>query len=213
MTNDYAHGYMDPDQDHTAARADLVREWAGLLNRADVLILDTETTGLDWPEIVDIAVIDTRGYRRLNRLVLPAQSDIEAGAVAVHGITPEKLREAQAPTFTALAPRLQQLVTGASDILIYNADFDIASVRVSLKNNELPDDLGNMIAGKARCIMLDYAFLAGSWHDYWEGWAWHKLVNAARWENVPRAGAHRALADCKMVLGIMRSIVARMAAA
>lgn len=25
MTNDYAHGYMDPDQDHTAARADLVR--------------------------------------------------------------------------------------------------------------------------------------------------------------------------------------------
>ena len=97
MTNDYAHDYMDPDQDHTAARADLVREWAGLLNRADVLILDTETTGLDWPEIVDIAVIDTRGYRRLNRLVLPAQSDIEAGAVAVHGITPEKLREAQAP--------------------------------------------------------------------------------------------------------------------
>ena len=104
----------------------------------------------------------------------------------------DKLREEGAPKFCALAPRLQHNVGGATDILIYNSDFDIAAVRVSLENNGVPADMGAIIADKSRCFMLDYAFLAGVWHDYWEGWAWHKLVDAARWEGISSARAHRA---------------------
>ena len=132
-----------------------------LLNRADVLIVDTETTGLYWPEIVDIAIIETRGYRRMNRLVLPEKMEIETDAIGVHRIRMDKLREEGTPKFSAMAPRLQQIVGGATDILIYNADFDIAAVRVSLENNGVPADMGTMIADKSRCFMLDYAFLAG----------------------------------------------------
>ena len=62
-----------------------------LLNRADVLIVDTETTGLYWPEIVDIAIIETRGYRRMNRLVLPEKMEIETDSIGVHRIRMDKL--------------------------------------------------------------------------------------------------------------------------
>ena len=75
-----------------------------LLNRADVLIVDTETTGLYWPEIVDIAIIETRGYRRMNRLVLPEKMEIETDAIRVHRIRMDKLREEGTPKFSALAP-------------------------------------------------------------------------------------------------------------
>ena len=38
----------------------LTMEWVGLLNRLDVLILDSETTGVsNRSEMVDIALIDT----------------------------------------------------------------------------------------------------------------------------------------------------------
>ena len=109
--------------------------------------------------------------------------------------------------------RMQQLVNEASAVCIYNAGFDLDAISVSLQNNDISDDLANMICSKSRCIMRDYAFLGGDWHDYWDGWAWCKLVEAARRENIPQAGAHRALYDCKMVLGIMRAVVSRGGAA
>ena len=84
-----------PDPEQQAA---LVQAWAGLLGRRDVLILDTETTSLDRPEVVDISIIDTRGYRRMDRLVMPKYG-IEQGAQRVHWISIEHLSERQAPTF------------------------------------------------------------------------------------------------------------------
>ena len=204
---------LGPGGDHADIRAALVGEWDNLLGRADVLVLDTETTGLCCPEVVDIAVIDTRGYRRLNRLVQPAREKIESGATRVHGITMDHLKEEGAPQFSSLMQRMQQLVNEASAVCIYNAGFDLDAISVSLQNNDISDDLANMICSKSRCIMRDYAFLGGDWHDYWDGWAWCKLVEAARRENIPQAGAHRALYDCKMVLGIMRAVVSRGGAA
>ena len=204
-----AYDELGPCGDHAAARAAVVDEWAGLLGRADVLVLDTETTGLSCPEVVDIAVIDTRGYRRLNRLVRPARERIEPEAARVHGLTMDELEEQGAPPFSTLLPRMQQLVSDAAEVCIYNAGFDLDAILVSLQYNGLLEDLAGMISGRSRCIMRDYAFLGGDWHDYWQGWAWHKLTEAARWEGVPRTGAHRALYDCKMVLGIMRALVAR----
>ena len=49
------------------------REWKPLLDRHDVLILDTETTGRSRSaQIVEIALLDTRGVVRINSLVMPA---------------------------------------------------------------------------------------------------------------------------------------------
>ena len=47
--------------------------WKSLLDRRDVLIVDTETTGLDsTAEIIEIAMLDTTGKPRFEALALPA---------------------------------------------------------------------------------------------------------------------------------------------
>ena len=44
-------------------------DWPGLLGRDDVLILDTETTGLGRDaEVIEVAVINTRGAQVLHSL-------------------------------------------------------------------------------------------------------------------------------------------------
>ena len=186
----------------------LVKAWAGLLGRRDVLILDTETTSLDRPEVVDIGIIDTRGYRRMDRLVLPKYS-IDPGAQRVHGISKEHLAECQAQTFNAIAPRLQRLLEEAAVICIYNSEFDLSALKTSAECAGNSADWVQEAGKKARCIMDDYAYLVGWWHDYWQDWQWHKLTVAAGREGVPLRNAHRAVWDCKMTLGIMRSVVAR----
>ena len=197
-----------------ARQAALVQTWAGLLGRRDVLILDTETTGLGEADIVDIGIIDTRGYRRMDRLIMPGL-EIDQEAQRVHGITKEHLNEQQAPPFSAVFGRIRHLLDGAEEICIYNADFDMGALRGTARRAGVMGDgeWYRAINNKTRCIMHDYAFLHGAWHDYWQGWTWCKLTEAAHWEGVPSTGAHRALQDCKMVLGIMRSVVARGGAA
>ncbi len=47
--------------------------WNDLLDREDVLIVDTETTGLDAKaEVIEIAAVDTCGKIRIHALTLPA---------------------------------------------------------------------------------------------------------------------------------------------
>ena len=193
-----------------ARQAALVQTWAGLLGRRDVLILDTETTGLGEADIVDIGIIDTRGYRRMDRLIMPGL-EIDQEAQRVHGITREQLIEQQAPPFRAVFQRIRKLLDGADEICIYNADFDLGCLAGSARRAGVWDggEWFWTISNKTNCIMHDYALLHGVWHDYWEGWAWCKLIEAAHRESVPSTGAHRALFDCKMVLGIMRAVVAR----
>lgn len=51
-----------------------MKRWArDLLNRTDVLILDTETTGLGHTaELVELAIVDTTGKVLFDELVKPA---------------------------------------------------------------------------------------------------------------------------------------------
>ena len=195
----------EPDPERQSV---LLQAWAGLLGRRDVLILDTETTSLDRPEVVDIGIIDTRGYRRMDRLVMPIYS-IEPGAQSVHGISKAHLTEHQAPTFDVVLSRLQRLMDEAAVICIYNSEFDLAALKTSAECAGVSGDWVEQAEKKARCIMDDYAYLVGWWHNYWQDWQWHKLTVAAGREGVPLRNAHRAVWDCKMTLGIMRAVVAR----
>ena len=71
------------------------------------LILDTETTGLDHAEIVEIAVINHLGEALLNTLVRPAIS-IPAEVTDIHGITDECVKDA--PTFPEIYPSLAEVM-------------------------------------------------------------------------------------------------------
>lgn len=99
------------------------------------VILDTETTGLsaeDGHRIIEIGcveLIDRRPSGRTLHLYLNPERDIDAGALAVHGLSVERLRDE--PVFAQIAERLVDFVAGA-EVLIHNAPFDIGFLDAEL---------------------------------------------------------------------------------
>ena len=99
------------------------------------VILDTETTGLEWDlghRVIEIGCIELLGRRvtenRFHRFINPERS-IDHGALEVHGISAESLLGK--PKFREIADELLEFISG-SELVIHNADFDIGFL-----NNEL----------------------------------------------------------------------------
>ncbi|TAG81143.1 MAG: DNA polymerase III subunit epsilon [Betaproteobacteria bacterium] len=93
-----------------------------------LVFLDTETTGLDpklGHKIIEVGAVEAVD-RRLTGLTfhryLNPDRDIDAGALAVHGITNEFLHDK--PRFFEIAAELAQFLEGAT-IVIHNAAFDL----------------------------------------------------------------------------------------
>ena len=111
--------------------------WArGVLSDSStVIILDTETTGLDLSaEIVQISLITIDGASLFDSLVKPTQP-IPPEATAIHHIT--DLDVAQAPSFNMIYDRLKALLEGKR-VVTYDADFDIQMLRQSGRHYHLP---------------------------------------------------------------------------
>lgn len=99
------------------------------------VILDTETTGLDFrtgDRVIEIGCVEMIGRKltgtRFHRYINPAR-EIDAGAVAVHGLTAEFL--ADKPRFADIAAEFIEFVRDA-ELVIHNAAFDVGFL-----NNEL----------------------------------------------------------------------------
>jgi DNA polymerase III subunit epsilon len=92
------------------------------------IVLDTETTGLDPKEghrLIEIGcveLVDRRLTRNQFHHYLQPDREIDAGAVEVHGITNEMLRDK--PRFPEIADAFLAYVTG-SELIIHNAAFDL----------------------------------------------------------------------------------------
>lgn len=99
------------------------------------IVLDTETTGLsaeDGHRIIEIGcieIVDRRLTGRSLHLYLNPERDIDEGALAVHGLTRERLEGE--PRFAEVAERLLGFVRDA-EILIHNAPFDLAFLDAEL---------------------------------------------------------------------------------
>lgn len=108
-----------------------------------LLFLDTETTGLD-PQaghrIIEIGVVEVFD-RRLTRhdfhVFCNPERDLDAEAVAVHGLTAEFL--ADKPPFAVIAEDfLAYLQEKPAKILAHNANFDLGFVNTELAKAGLP---------------------------------------------------------------------------
>jgi DNA polymerase-3 subunit epsilon len=92
------------------------------------IVLDTETTGLDPQEghrIIEIGcveIVDRVATGNNFHRYLQPDREIDADAVAVHGISNEMLREQ--PRFAEVAEELLAYLAGA-ELVIHNAAFDI----------------------------------------------------------------------------------------
>lgn len=167
------------------------------------LILDTETTGLgDDAEIIEISIIDCTGKIFLDTLVKPLKS-IPAAATAIHGITNDMV--ADAPTWRDIH---YQFVALSNDrtLLIYNASFDSRLIFQTAATNNCPVPEKKYIFD-AECVMKTYAEYYGQWDQKRNKFKWQRLANAAEQQGVVIDGTpHRALADCKTTLGVIRAM-------
>jgi DNA polymerase-3 subunit epsilon len=105
------------------------------------IVVDTETTGLDPRQghrIIELAAIELDGrkvsLRRFHRYLNP-EREIEAGAVAIHGLTYERLQnEAK---FADIAPSFLEFIADA-ELIIHNAPFDIGFLNHELELIGMP---------------------------------------------------------------------------
>lgn len=184
--------------------------WAdALLDRDDVLIIDTETTGLhEGAEVCQLALINTRGEVLLDTLVRP-YGEMDPGAEEVHGISMERL--ALAPRFDPVWAVIKPELAGRQ-VVIYNKAFDL---------KRMAESLAAAMVGAARQAKLETyrqarAEIDGAaasydcamhWYAQWVGdWsAWH---GSYRWPRLP-GGDHTALGDAQATLAVLRRMANR----
>lgn len=171
--------------------------WNELLERTDVLILDTETTGLGpEAEIIEIAVIDSTGAVLLDTVCLP-QNDIPKAASDIHGLTYRRLKRLGAQPWPRIHEEVITVLQGASLVLGWNVSFDRRILQQTANRHGL-----RMSKVSWRDLLADYRAMRPKGR--------HRLGDAARREHVAGNGsAHRALTDCQTVLAVMRAVVGR----
>ncbi len=104
------------------------------------IVIDTETTGL-YPQqghrIIELAALEMVSRRptgNLRHWYLNPERDIDADAVAIHGLTWEKLKNE--PRFADIADEFMSFCQGA-EWIIHNAPFDIAFLDAELARLDL----------------------------------------------------------------------------
>ena len=100
------------------------------------IILDTETTGLDVTrnhkiiEIGCIELIDRKFTGNKFHMYLNPKREIDQGAISVHGITNEFLKDK--PLFSDVKNDLIEFIDG-SELVIHNAPFDVGFLEYEFK--------------------------------------------------------------------------------
>lgn len=113
------------------------------------VVLDTETTGMpvtDGHRIIEIGCVELDGRRLTGRhfhVYLQPGREIDEGAIAVHGITNEYVKDM--PRFREVADDFFEFIKGAQ-LIIHNAAFDVGFI-----NNEFA-----LLGQSERADVADY---------------------------------------------------------
>lgn len=152
----------------SSVRACVVRAIQSVLDqyRPSVVAFDTETTGLRGA-VVQAALVELDAHGRtqstFSGIVAPPSGYVmEAGAVAVHGITPARIdAEAESPTvfFSELMTRFKRARDEGKRLVAHNSAFDVSRLNETLSAHGFKDRLGDvfctMRGAKRHCGMVD----------------------------------------------------------
>ena len=127
------------------------------------VVLDTETTGMpvaDGHRIIEIGCVELMGRRLTGRhfhVYLQPDREIDEGAIAVHGITNDALKDK--PRFKEVADEFFEFIKGAQ-LIIHNAAFDVGFINnefALLKQHDRADI-------SEHCSILDTLMMARERH-------------------------------------------------
>ena len=127
------------------------------------VVLDTETTGLEVErghriiEIGCVELLNRRASGRYFHAFLNPEREVEAGAVAVHGLSRARLEHE--PKFAEIATELMQFIEG-SELIIHNAPFDVGFLEREFNLLAPPTP----VLLRSVCSVLDTLALARSRH-------------------------------------------------
>ncbi len=171
-----------------------------VLDKRDFLVLDTETTGLNDPEIVSIGIVDNNGKVVIDELVRPAKL-IEPGASRITGITNDLVRNS--PLFPTIYERLKDAVSGKL-VVIYNAAYDLQVLDASCRRHNL-----EMPQFSHWCAMKWFAKVYRKWDASKNDFKWQRLSRAASYFDIDQQHSHNALADCMTTLQVVEAGLTR----
>jgi DNA polymerase III subunit epsilon len=126
------------------------------------IVLDTETTGLDprqghkMIEVGCIELLDRKLTGNNLHFYVNPEREIDAGAIAVHGITNEFLQDK--PVFSDVAKDLLEFLKG-TEVIIHNAPFDVGFL-----DNEFADCIDSYESLTDYCEVFDTLVQARQLH-------------------------------------------------
>lgn len=166
----------------------------------NLVVLDTETTGLGSDaEVIELSAINGYGEVLIDTLIKPVYP-VPYEAIDVHGITNYMLADKR--TWLDIKDEFEKIISGKT-VVAYNSGYDARLIKQSYETHGLtiPAHIEQNLIGN--CAMLVYASFNGEWDSHREQWKWQRLTNAAEQCNIKAKGAHRALADARMTLGVI----------
>ncbi len=176
-----------------------LQELLEVIRSGQYLILDTETTGLERGEVVQIGVVDAAGKTLIDTLVKPREP-IPPSTTRIHGITNQMV--AQAPPFEDVVENLRQTLNG-QNVIVYNAVYDRKMLHQSAEAAGIKKTDWKGIS-RWWCAMEGFAEVYGDWNSMRRSYRWQKLATAVRYYGLPTVDAHSALGDCLMTLAICK---------
>lgn len=187
--------------------------WARQMLEQEFVVLDTETTGLDYDDVaVQIGIVNRDGAILLDTYVKPWKP-IPARATQLHGITDEMVKGA--PTILELEPQLAAALQGQV-VLIYNAEYDANILRRSFLYSgaekhgapyRLPETHWTFWGiFKPECAMEAFAAFYGDFNARYGTYRWQKLTTAAAHFGLSVVGAHGAVQDALTTLAVVKKM-------
>ncbi|MFN1233382.1 exonuclease domain-containing protein [Enterobacter hormaechei] len=185
----------------------IIHKWL----KSDYVVIDTETTGLgEDAEIIEIAIINMRGEVLLDTLVKPTQP-IPPEVTEINHITNEMV--ANAPAWRDVFQIVLMIISGHK-WLAWNSGFDArmldqTCLRTGIYANEQAY-YAALVTSRIHTSHIDAKAVYDQWYGEFDekrkAFKRQSLTTAAARHGVSVEGAHRALADCKMVLAVLEKV-------
>lgn len=163
----------------------------------DVIVLDTETTGLipGRDHLLTVGVCDGEGREVLYlELCPPLECDAWPMAEAVNGISPMDVLDK--PAIEDARAVLQGVLNAAGTIVCYNAGFDLKFLEAD----------GFTYPSEVSDVMLDFAEIYGEYDPRHDDYKWQKLVKCAEYYGCPEFEAHNSLGDAQATAWCWRHV-------